>query len=296
METNLTIWSDKDQLSTIRKAYASGLDENEFKMFIEIGRSLNANPFTREIYATKFGNKTNIFCGRDFYRKKAQEQSNYLGHFVDSVYSNDNFSVKNGEVDHGYNLKNRGELIGAYCTVYKKGLIIPFYSFVKFEEYIQKNSPIWISKPETMIKKVAESQSLRGAFQGIFEGTYDESEDWNDSTEKEIKSAVKKDKVQTEKIITEKAVDVVVESIQEPEKVIKPKGVTKEILLAGAAKKPDRFELDGKFWSAVAEVLVDVPEELHAEEINILLKSVNKKVIESDGKSFLMNIPPVATK
>jgi hypothetical protein len=38
----------------------------------------------------------------------------------------------------------------------------------------------WASMPETMIKKVAESQALRFAFPDIFAGTYHESEQWKE--------------------------------------------------------------------------------------------------------------------
>ena len=37
-----------------------------------------------------------------------------------------------------------------------------------------------------MIKKVAEAQALRGAFQGVFKGTYDESEQWKQETDNQL--------------------------------------------------------------------------------------------------------------
>ncbi len=40
---------------------------------------------------------------------------------------------------------------------------------------------VWVGKPATMIKKVAEAQGLRASFQELFAGTYEESENWKDT-------------------------------------------------------------------------------------------------------------------
>jgi len=52
---------------------------------------------------------------------------------------------------------------------------------VNIKDYDTKKS-VWASKPETMICKVAEAQGLRMAFPALFAGTYNEAEDWTDST------------------------------------------------------------------------------------------------------------------
>lgn len=178
----LLIWEDQEK---IKQLFAPQLTQDEFSFFMSMGMQLKANPFKREIWAVKYGTSpAQIFCGRDLYRRVAQEQENYEGHLVDAVYENDSFSVRNGEVNHEYGLKNRGRLIGAYCIVYKKGLK-PFFNLVKLSEYSTGKS-LWneqTGKPETMIKKVAESQTIRAAFQGIYAGTYDESENWIEAQE-----------------------------------------------------------------------------------------------------------------
>lgn len=171
----MEIWNNQDE---IRKLFAPTLSDEEFNYFMSLGITMQANPFLREIWAVKYGNNpAQIFLGRDFYRRKAQEQSSYQNHAAESIYSNDTFSYKNGIVEHEYNLADRGALLGAYCLVWKKGFDIPYYQRVSFAEY-NLNQSLWTKKPETMIKKVAEAQGLRGAFQGVFSGTYDESEQW----------------------------------------------------------------------------------------------------------------------
>lgn len=174
--TGIDLWKKKDK---IRKMFAENLTAEEFDIFVGLGASLGANPFKREIWAVKYGNQqAQIFLGRDFYRRKAQEQAEYKGHQVDAIYSNDEFKMVGGKPEHSYSLQDRGELIGAYAVVYRADNE-PFFITVTMKEYGQ-NQALWKSKPETMIKKVAEAQALRGAFQGLFAGTYDQSEEWED--------------------------------------------------------------------------------------------------------------------
>jgi phage recombination protein Bet len=172
----IEIWSNVNE---IRKLFAANLDEREFTFFMTLGKGLGANPFKREIWAVKYdaSKPASIFCGRDFYRRKAQEQEDYNGHVTDAVYTNDQFKVVNGIPEHAYSLVDRGELIGAYTAVYRKSIDKPFFVFVKLSEY-DKGFSLWKTMKETLIKKVSEAQGLRGAYQGIFAGTYDESEQW----------------------------------------------------------------------------------------------------------------------
>lgn len=175
------IW-DNDRADKIRQLFAPNLSNDEFGLFWGLGKFLQANPFTREIWAVKYDKSkpAQVFLGRDFYRKKAQEQSDYDGHVVDAVYENDEFRVESGIPKHSYNLKERGKLFGAYCVVFKKKQGHPFMVYVELNEY-HKGQSTWNEKPATMIKKVAEAQALRGAYQGLFRSTYDESEAWTEA-------------------------------------------------------------------------------------------------------------------
>lgn len=181
----VSIWSKTDE---IRKLFAPTLTEIEWNLFLGLGRSLNANPFLREIWAIKYDTSkaASIFLGRDMYRRRGQEQPNYDGHLVNAVYENDKFEMVDGEPHHTFNLKGRGKLLAAYCIVRKKGIRQPYLVTVKFEEY-DKGFSNWKSMPETMLKKVAEAQAMRGAFQGIFAGTYDESEQWEEEKKTKVK-------------------------------------------------------------------------------------------------------------
>ncbi|NDK09784.1 phage recombination protein Bet [Candidatus Gracilibacteria bacterium] len=177
--TQIIKWEEKTQLQTIKDIYAKDLTDPEFETFVGVGKSTGLSPFLKEIWAVKYKDKpASIFIGRDGYRKSAQANKLYDYHIVDAVYTNDDFKVSGGEVNHTYNLKDRGNLVGAYCTVMRKGSTKATFTYVELKEYIQTYG-VWTSKPATMIKKVAEAQGLRQAFQELFAGTFEESENWN---------------------------------------------------------------------------------------------------------------------
>jgi phage recombination protein Bet len=243
-------WS---KLPVVKSCFAPTLSDDEFKIFVGLGMSLNANPFTREIWAVKYGSAAAaIFLGRDFYRRKAQEQPDYNGHIVNAVYENDKFSIIKGQPEHAVNsFKDRGLLIGAFCAVYKKDLDVPYFVTVRLDEYDKKQSN-WKTMPETMIKKVAEAQALRGAYQGIFKGTYDESEE----------AVIKADAVDVEKM--DYALDL--------------------LRTSNYINMPEETEIEAKInnCESMAELNKIINNLLmnQAESSNMSLKDINKKLDE----------------
>ncbi len=183
MNKEIEIWKEKKGIDAIRDVFGRGLSNSEFEILCQIGKATNLNPFLKEIWAVKYGNSpASIFIGRDGYRKVAQDHPDYDYHFSDTVYENDDFLVKEGVVKHGYTVKNRGEIKGAYCIIKRKSSSKSVFNFVAFSEYSTGKS-LWEKKPATMIKKVAEAQGLRSAFQSSFSGTFDENEQWEEETE-----------------------------------------------------------------------------------------------------------------
>lgn len=177
MSTELLNWEDAKALTEVRKLFAPKLNDIEFAAFVGLGKASGLNPYLREIWSVKYDSNApaQIFIGRDGYRKAAQKNPEYDYHQSDAVYENDNFKVSRGEIEHDYNLKNRGILIGAYCAVKRRNASRPIYVYVELKEYDTKQS-VWKGKPATMLKKVAEAQALRTAFQEQFGGTYSEEE------------------------------------------------------------------------------------------------------------------------
>jgi len=168
------IWRNTDK---IREQFAPTLTPVEFDFFCSLGMGLNANPFIREIWAVKYDSKkpASIFLGRDFFRRKAQEQPDYNGHVVEAVYENDDCNFENGGVSHKWGASKRGDLLGAYCLVYRKNIDHPFLVYCDIKEY-DKGFSNWKTMKATMIKKVAETQGFKMAYQGIFKGANSEAE------------------------------------------------------------------------------------------------------------------------
>lgn len=186
----MEVWKSTTQ---IRKLFAPNLTDLEFKFFMGQGIVLGANPFKREIFAVKYGTEpAQTIIARDFYRRRAQEQKDYGGHYVEAVYPGEKFTPypDEGRVEHQFDFEIRygaGEIVkpaGAYF-VGKRG-DLKFYHFVAFREVAKwikdkktgklRLTHFWENSPEQQIKKVAESQGLRMMYQGIFAGTYSDDE------------------------------------------------------------------------------------------------------------------------
>lgn len=164
------VWVDR--IDDIRKVFGKDLTESEFEFLKGLGLATGLDPFRKEIWAVKYGNSTaNIFIGRDGYRTIALKHPDYDYHQCDCIYNNDSFEIKNGEVQHNYTLQNRGQLVGAYCILKRKSSSKTVYHFLKFSEY-NNGKNLWVSKPETMIKKCVEAAALRAAFPENLNGTY----------------------------------------------------------------------------------------------------------------------------
>ena len=182
--------------AAIRKVFAPNLTDDEFKFFMGNGIVLGASPFAREIFAIKFGDEpAQVVVARALYRRKAQEQSNYGGSIIEVVYPGEKFqpnpfdpekTVHEVNYEARYAQDSNAMPYGAYFIGFYTDGRKPLYHFVATKEYIQwvKNKKTgetymhrnWREKPETMIKKVADSQGHRLMYQGIFKGTLTEDE------------------------------------------------------------------------------------------------------------------------
>lgn len=179
-------WKDKERLRAFFKDRYD-LTEFHFQVFCAFGYSLGANPYAGEIIPILFNKgkqneKLSFILTRDFRGRIAQEQPDYLRHFVTDVCENDKFEMNadKGYPDHTWDeTQDRGKLIGAWCAVWKKGIEQPVaYQFVKYSQY-KKTGPgaeVWDRYPNDQIKKVAEAHALRQAYFNLFGSTYDSSE------------------------------------------------------------------------------------------------------------------------
>ena len=133
----------------------SNLNKQEVQQFIEIASAFGLNPFKREIYASKYGDKFSIIVGYETYIKRAERTERLSGWNVrtEGVHS---------EEPSKCTLK-------AVITIFRKDFDHPFIHEVFFNEYVQKTrdgriNKFWHEKPMTMIKKVATAQGFRLCF------------------------------------------------------------------------------------------------------------------------------------
>lgn len=150
----------------------------ECRIFLETCKQYHINPFTKEAYLIHYDNKngdtaSTIVLGKTCYMKMAEAHPQYDGFEAGVIV----FVPEVGELIHreGSIIYKGEELVGGWAKTYRKDRSRPFYEEVNFSEYDTKKS-LWVTKPATMIRKVALVHTLREAFPATFGGLIDESE------------------------------------------------------------------------------------------------------------------------
>ena len=161
---------DKDQLAVIESQFfPTGATKAEQLYCFTVARELGLNPITREIYfvprrqkvGERWVNKVEPMVGRDGFLSIAH-RTNQLAGIETTAGIREIPQLENGR----WVVKPQ---LTAESTVWRKDSRKPFTAQVAYNEYCQKSSDgsptrFWAEKPETMLKKVAESQALRKAF------------------------------------------------------------------------------------------------------------------------------------
>lgn len=150
----------------------------ECRIFLETCKQYHLNPLTKEAYLIHYDNKngdtaSTIVLGKICYMKMAEAHPQYDG-FEAGIILQDDVA---GEIYHreGSIIYEGETLLGGWAKTYRKDRSRPFYEEVSFSEYDTKKS-LWVTKPATMIRKVALVHTLREAFPATFGGLIDESE------------------------------------------------------------------------------------------------------------------------
>lgn len=161
---------DKDQMAVIESQFfPTGASKAEQAYCFSVARELCLNPITREIFfvsrrqkvGDRWVTKVDPMVGRDGFLSIAHRTNMFAG--IET-------SADIREVPQLLNGKwvVIPQLV-AECSVWRKDSNKPFTVQVAYNEYCQKTAEgqptrFWAEKPETMLKKVAESQALRKAF------------------------------------------------------------------------------------------------------------------------------------
>lgn len=171
-----------EQVKFIKNLINGDLTDNELYMFLVVASKAGLNPFNREVVAvvydkdgkTEMGRRVNYIVTRDGKRAVANRRGGLESVVTEAIYTK---QVKNpGDEKDMITIMVKpwegGTLWGAQSTVVRGGKV--FTSIVPLKEYNTGKS-VWANKPETMIKKVAESQALSQAVPELL-GLYDDSE------------------------------------------------------------------------------------------------------------------------
>jgi phage recombination protein Bet len=151
----------KEKVELIKKTVAKDANDLELQMFLHLCNQYKLDPFLKEIYFMKrkvynsykqgYDEVPTMMVSRDGFLAIAHKSGAFDGMDTEAIYD------------------DKGNLVGARCTVYNKSFAHPVSQSVLFKEYCVytkdgKAQGLWSTKPETMIKKVAEAQALRKAF------------------------------------------------------------------------------------------------------------------------------------
>lgn len=154
---NQQVTIPREKLSLVRNMFAAGCTDNEFAVFLELANKYQLDPFARQIWAVKYGNKpAQIFAGRDGFLNIAHRSGKFDGF---------------GEPEFIYD--DKGEVVAVKATVYRKDAAHPFVQYAWMKEDNLKQG-VWLTRPNTMLLKVAETRALRHAFS--ISGLYSEDE------------------------------------------------------------------------------------------------------------------------
>lgn len=152
--------------------------DEEVMMFISMCRFQHLNPFLREAYLIKYGERqpATMVVGKDVFMKRARRHPEFTG-LQAGIISVD---AETGQLEYRegtFYQKDVENLVGGWAKVFIKGYEVPFYASVPLDEYIGKKKDgevngQWSSKPATMIRKVALAQALKEAFPEEATGLY----------------------------------------------------------------------------------------------------------------------------
>jgi phage recombination protein Bet len=149
--------------------------DQEAMIFLKLCQARNLNPFLRDAYLIKY-DKTKpaqMVVGKDAFTKKAEDHPKFSGYKAGIIIQNGKDEVEHRE---GTFIMKGETLLGGWAEVYRSDRVAtPYKMSVPMNEYSTGKSN-WVTKPATMIRKVALVQALREAFPSELSGMYDNSE------------------------------------------------------------------------------------------------------------------------
>jgi len=148
--TKASDWT-REQIDTIKQTVARGANDSQLALFLQVCKSRNLDPFTKQVYFTPQG----IIVSIDGLRAIAERTNCYAP----------------GATRYEYDESK--SLVAAFVSVKKfvNGTWFDVEESAFYEEY-RGSSPIWKKMPRVMLAKCAEARALRRAFSSDLSGLY----------------------------------------------------------------------------------------------------------------------------
>lgn len=165
--------------ATIAAYIATGNAEIEPKdavRFMSICRARGLNPLAGDAHLNVFngkgGKNVSVIVSKDYFMRTATQNPAFNGLKAGIIVIDAKGQVNYREGSFKLDTET---LVGGWAEVSIKDRDVPSRAEVSLKEYDQDRS-IWLTKPATMIRKVAVVQALREAFPAQFQALYDADE------------------------------------------------------------------------------------------------------------------------
>lgn len=169
----------RPQVNLMKRTIAKGASDDELKMFIQVCKGANLNPFLKQVFLVprwdgKEGREVRaIQVSIDGFRSIAESSGAYAGN-DDPIYAGEK------EIEYGKDKKKLMVPDQATVTVRKLigGQVCEFTATARWPEYYpgEKMGFQWHIRPYLMLGKCAEALALRKAFPKLLSGMYAQEE------------------------------------------------------------------------------------------------------------------------
>ena len=179
---------NRAQIDLIKRTVAKGATDDELKMFIQVCKGAQLNPFLKQVFLvprwdSREGKEVRaIQVSIDGFRSIAESSGAYAGN-EDPIFDGETIIKLAGKPD--LTVPNK-----ATVTVYKAldGQRYAFTATARWTEYYPgaKMGFQWHTRPFLMLGKCAEALALRKAFPKLLSGMYEEAEMANTQEQKPV--------------------------------------------------------------------------------------------------------------
>jgi phage recombination protein Bet len=209
MTSSLALWTP-EQTQLISTTIAPGCSGDELRLFAYACQRTGLDPFSRQIYAIKRGNKMTIQAGIDGLRAIAERTGELDGSATE-------WCGEDGQWTDVW-LSSKPPA-AAKTTIWRKGSQHAFIGVARFADY-NAGQGLWSKMPAAMIAKCSEALALRKAFPANLSGVYSADEMQQADDVQPVQVSVEAEPVGDEKIFNAgKAAIAKASSIEDLQKV-----------------------------------------------------------------------------